>query len=171
MARCEWLSHLLTVFLQGSASDASSPAATRQRSPTSVLRNSHQAGQEASQPSNGRKERVRPITRPQRRRQSQPQPKPLFVPVPVPAPKHAPIPALKPAPTQPAADAKLQASYKGALLGAAVGAVPVPVTKAEVPLFSAAYSCMMNHQSEELMRCSAVNSLMSFSLSPPLWAQ
>ena len=141
--------------------------ATGRRSPITVLQDSQRAGQEATQPDNGRKERVRPITRAQRRRQSQPQPKPLFVP----APRPVPIPAPKPAPTQPAAVAKLQASYKGALLGAAVGAVPVPVTKAEVPLFSAVYSCTVDQQSEELMPCSAFDSLMSFSLSPPLCAQ
>ena len=134
-----------------------------------MLRDSQRASQEATQPDNGRKERVRPnqrTTRAQRRRQSQSQPKPA----PVPAPKPVPVPAPKPAPTQPAAVAKLQASYKGALLGAAVGAVPAPIKKAEVRLVSAVYSCTMNQQSEELMPCSASNSLMSFSLSPPLCA-
>ena len=137
-----------------------------------MLRDSQRASQEATQPDSGSKERVRPnqrTTRAQRRRQSQP--KPQAAPTPVPAPKPVPIPAPKPAPTQPAAVAKLQASYKGALLGAAVGAVPVPIKKAEVPLFSAVYSCTLNQQSEDFMPCSAFISLMSFSLSPLLCAQ
>ena len=93
-----------------------------------MLRDSQRASQEATQPDNGRKERVRPnqrTTRAQRRRQSQPQPAPK------PAPKPVPISA----PTQPAAVAKLQASYREALLRAALGsqAAAVPALKKAQP--------------------------------------
>ena len=58
---------------------------------------------------------------------------------------------------QPAAAAQPCGSYKDAVLGATVGAVPGPIKKAEVHVIP---SCILMY-----MPCSAFNSLMSFSLN------